>query len=220
MEEKGKLVEVLTIIKYKNQKDRNKNKSYEEIVEKCENGKCLLNAGITKMWNIIIGDDEAEYDNATSELGIGDNAGATWEASTEYSLGDVVEPTTPDGNVYECTTAGTSGGTEPSWVTGEGNTTTDNTVTWTCHTKEANAAQDDLIGDNTTWKAMAATYPQVSNQKVTFQAEFGSADANYAWEECGVRQTGANVLINRIVATKGTKTEGEVWTAKLEITMS
>ena len=161
MEEKGKFVEVLTITKYKNQEDRDKNKSYEKIVEKCENGKCLLNAGITKMWNLIIGADEAEYDNATSEIGIGDS-----------------------------------------------NTAADPT-------------QTDLQAEtNKTWKAMAATYPQVSNQKVTFQAEFGSDDANYDWEECAVRQTGANVLMNRIVASKGTKTSGEVWTAKLEITLS
>ncbi|GAH00895.1 unnamed protein product, partial [marine sediment metagenome] len=32
--------------------------------------------------------------------------------------------------------------------------------------------------------------------------------------------TGANVLMNRIVTSKGTKTVGEVWTAKLEITLS
>ncbi len=60
---------------------------------------------------------------------------ATWQASHTYSLGDVVEPTTPDGNVYECTTAGISGATEPSWDTDEGDTTPDNTVTWTCKIK-------------------------------------------------------------------------------------
>ncbi|MBA7479141.1 hypothetical protein ES707_14572 [subsurface metagenome] len=161
MEEKGKLVEILTITKYKSEKDYKKKKVYDVIVEKCENGKCLLNAGITKIWNLIIGGDEAEYDNATSEIGIGDS-----------------------------------------------NTAADPTQT------------DLQAVTNKTWKAMAATYPQVSNQKVTFQAEFGSTDANYAWEECGVRQTEANVLMNRIVATKDTKTEGEVWTAKLEITLS
>jgi len=218
MEEKGKLVEVLTITKYKNEADYKNKKAYDEIIE---NGKCLLNAGITKMWNLIIGDSTDHYDNTNAMLGIGDKAGTTWQASTAYSLGDVVEPTTPDGNVYECTTAGTSGATEPTWVTGEGNTTTDNTVVWTCHTKTANAAQDDLVGANKTWKAMMATYPQVSNQKATFQAEFGSADANYAWEECAVKnKITAGILMNRIVASKGTKTAGEVWTAKLEITLS
>jgi len=161
MEEKGKLVEVLTITKYKSEKDYKKKKAYDVIVEKCENGKCLLNAGITKMWNLIIGAEEAEYDNATSEIGIGDSNAA------------------------------------------------------------AVATQTDLqAAVNKTWKGMEATYPQVSNQKVTFQSEFGADDANYDWEECAVRQTGANVLMNRIVSSKGTKVQDEVWTAKLEITLS
>ena len=47
--------------------------------------------------------------------------GTTWEASTAYSLGDIVVPT-----------AGTSGGSEPTWKTTEGETNSDGTVVWTC----------------------------------------------------------------------------------------
>ncbi|KKK93551.1 hypothetical protein LCGC14_2691740, partial [marine sediment metagenome] len=54
-----------------------------------------------------------------------------WAATTAYTLGQTRHPTTPDGNVYECTTAGTSGGSEPTWDTTPGNTTNDNTVVWT-----------------------------------------------------------------------------------------
>lgn len=55
-----------------------------------------------------------------------------WVASTAYALGDVVIPTTPDGYRYECTTAGTSDSTEPSWPgAGIGSTVADNTVVWT-----------------------------------------------------------------------------------------
>lgn len=60
--------------------------------------------------------------------------GTNWAASTAYSLGTVVVPTSgsENGFRYECTTAGTSGGTQPTWPTVEGQTVTDNTVTWTC----------------------------------------------------------------------------------------
>ena len=60
--------------------------------------------------------------------------GTAWQASTAYSLGDIVVPTagSENGWKYECTDAGTSAGSEPSWPTQEGATVDDNTVTWTC----------------------------------------------------------------------------------------
>lgn len=56
-----------------------------------------------------------------------------WAASTAYAVGDSVEPTTPNGFIYEVDTggAGTSDSTEPTWPTsGIGSTVTDGTVTW------------------------------------------------------------------------------------------
>jgi len=60
---------------------------------------------------------------------LGDTA---WVASTAYALGDIVIPTTNNGFWYECTTAGTSGASEPTWPTTEGQTVTDGTAVWTC----------------------------------------------------------------------------------------
>ena len=62
--------------------------------------------------------------------------GTVWAASTAYTLGQVVVPTTgkENGAKYICTTAGTSHATtEPTWPTTEGATVTDNTVVWTCY---------------------------------------------------------------------------------------
>lgn len=58
---------------------------------------------------------------------------ADWATATAYSLDDLVEPTTPNGYVYKCTTAGTShASTEPTWPTsGIGTTVSDGTVVWT-----------------------------------------------------------------------------------------
>jgi len=42
---------------------------------------------------------------------------SNWLASTAYALGALVKPTTYNGHKYECTTAGTSGTTEPTWPT-------------------------------------------------------------------------------------------------------
>lgn len=55
-----------------------------------------------------------------------------WAATTAYTLGNMVEPTTPNTYVYRCTTAGTSSGSEPTWPTAAiGDTVTDGTVVWT-----------------------------------------------------------------------------------------
>jgi len=57
-----------------------------------------------------------------------------WAASIAYAVGDRVIRLTGDaGLVYECTTGGTSGASEPTWDTDPvtPGTTTDNTVVWT-----------------------------------------------------------------------------------------
>ena len=75
---------------------------------------------------------------------------------------------------------------------------------------------------NKLWKAMDATYPQRTNQMCDWRATFGSADANYAWEEYTVvnaaDDTGKN--LNRKISSKGTKASGESWVLSLQITFS
>ena len=39
----------------------------------------------------------------------------TWTANTTYSIGDRIVPTVPNGRVYECRVAGTSGTSEPEF---------------------------------------------------------------------------------------------------------
>lgn len=60
--------------------------------------------------------------------------GTAWAASTVYALGVFVVPGTglENGFRYECTTAGTSGASAPTWPIVEGATVADNTVVWTC----------------------------------------------------------------------------------------
>lgn len=56
-----------------------------------------------------------------------------WAASTAFSVGDIRRATTVQatGLWFRCTTAGTSGSSEPNWPTEAGNTATDGTVEWT-----------------------------------------------------------------------------------------
>ena len=58
---------------------------------------------------------------------------AAWAASTAFSVGDIRRATTDQasGLFFQCTTAGTSASSEPSWPTDIGSTITDNTCVWT-----------------------------------------------------------------------------------------
>lgn len=75
-------------------------------------------------------------------------SGATWLALTPYTTtGPVsfVVPTTANGFYYKCTTAGTSGASEPvSWGVTIGGTTSDGSAVWTCWGRI-------LTGGGTTW---------------------------------------------------------------------
>lgn len=55
----------------------------------------------------------------------------SWIATTAYTLTTRRAPLTRNGHLYEVTTAGTSGASEPTWPTASGGTVTDGTVHWT-----------------------------------------------------------------------------------------
>ena len=54
---------------------------------------------------------------------------------------------------------------------------------------------------------MDSTYPQRTNQTAIWRATFGSADANFAWNEFTVANGNSDsaVNLNRKVENKGTK---------------
>lgn len=88
------------------------------------------------------------------------------------------------------------------------------------------ATQTELqAATNRFYAAMNATYPSRSNQTVSFQTDFTTSNANYAWNEWTVA-TGSSgsppsgtINLNRKVASLGTKASG-TWTLTAQITFS
>lgn len=93
-------------------------------------GASVTNEAITAVADEFVRLAHAEVSAVTVARPDGEGAG-TWAATTAYSLGDFIEPTTPNTRFYKCTTAGTSAGTEPTWPTTTGGTVTDGTAVWT-----------------------------------------------------------------------------------------
>ena len=57
-----------------------------------------------------------------------------WAAGTAYDLDDTARPAVDrNGFTYRCTTAGTSGASEPVWPTTAGETVNDGTAVWTAY---------------------------------------------------------------------------------------
>lgn len=59
--------------------------------------------------------------------------------STAVSLNDTILPATPNGRIYRCTTAGTTGASEPTWPTTNGGTVSDGSAVWTEQTDQLDA---------------------------------------------------------------------------------
>lgn len=126
-------------------------------------GNLLLNEGITRLLNLLIGGGGTAFNNANSYLGVGDSNTAS------------------------------------------------------------NATQTGLqAATNKLYKAMEATYPQITNQSVAFRSVFTSAEANFAWEEFTVANgnSDASENLNRKVSSQGTKASGQTWQLDLTITFS
>ena len=90
-------------------------------------------------------------------------------------------------------------------------------------TAEADTQTGLQAATNKLYKAMDATYPQKATQIAEWRSTFGSADANWAWEEYSVSNTSggdSGKNLNRKIGAKGTKVAGESWTLSLKITFS
>lgn len=105
-----------------------------------------------------------------------------WQANKDYEKGDIVRPTTSNGCVYKCVTAGTSGGSEPSWSTTPLEHVQDGTVTWVCLKKH--------IEDNVLLSAM-----QYIRDNATSMSVCEDNPSNY-YQVCNPAEWQANTAYN------------------------
>lgn len=85
-------------------------------------------------------------------------------------------------------------------------------------------AQTDLqAATNKLRKGMQATFPTRAANVLTFKAQFGSAEANWAWNEVGVHNSvtaATGTMLSRNVASLGTKAAGSTWDLTHTVTLA
>lgn len=84
------------------------------------------------------------------------------------------------------------------------------------------ATQTDLqAATNKLRKAMDATYPQRTDNVLTFRSTFATGDANFSWNEWGVfNASSAGSMLNRKVESLGTKTNVQTWEITVQLTVA
>lgn len=100
-------------------------------------------------------------------------------------------------------------------------------------TTAAAVGQTDLQASagssNRQFKVMDATYPQAADGVITVKATFGSSEANFVWNEWCIDigtptvsdgTTVNAVMLNRKVASLGTKASGASWAFTATVTLS
>ncbi|MBK8200200.1 MAG: hypothetical protein IPK75_17785 [Acidobacteria bacterium] len=95
-------------------------------------------------------------------------------------------------------------------------------------TTAAAATQTDLqAATNKLRKAQDATYPQHTDAttsgaaSIVFKSTFGSADANFAWQEWAIFNGAAGGrMLNRKVESLGTKASGTTWALTVTLTLA
>lgn len=90
-------------------------------------------------------------------------------------------------------------------------------------TDTAVASQTGLqAATNKLYKAMNATYPQISGQTIIWRSTFLTTEANFDWREVTVANGNSDSAdnLNRKVSTIGTKTSSMEWTLELRITLA
>jgi hypothetical protein len=128
-----------------------------------------------------------------------------WLPGQEYSVGDYVRPTVPNGFNYECTNAGQSDNEEPDWsttLTSPRTTLTDGSVVWAV-TDFGTSSTDTISTKSVTADTgLSATAAAQDGTKITSRITGGTAGNSYDVVCKIVTAAGDTYEATRIVTVK------------------
>lgn len=158
----------------------------------------------------------------------------TWRVAWQVEKFKAHRRDTPYAIVHGHGNALVYGGASALWqrLIGTGVTAFDNTNAYIGvgdSSTAVTATQTDLqASTNKHREAMDATYPthtdgtgSSSNAQITYKATFETGDANFAWQEWGIfNASSGGRMLNRKVASLGTKTSADTWVFTITITLA
>ncbi len=124
-----------------------------------------------------------------------------WTANTVVALGAIWKPTADNSRTYRCTTAGTTGSSEPTWSTTASATISDGTVTWTCIGATGHISFAIYANNGTTYAGAAGTDVMDVNQLSEEAAAWAllTTDTASAFYSAGTYKTKAETRITEIM---------------------
>lgn len=99
---------------------------------------------------------------------------AAWQATHAYVIGDIIKPVTPVSQsryALRCTTAGTSGGAEPSWSGNNNATTVSGSATFTNVTGQSTYFWTAAAGDHQTLIGAVSTNRLAAGDRIFFSSD-------------------------------------------------
>jgi hypothetical protein len=80
--------------------------------------------------------------------------------------------------------------------------------------------QSDLVAATNKLRKAVTGAPNIAANVLTYEASFGAAEANFAWNEFGLfNAAAAGVMFSRVVSAQGTKAAGQTWELTYEQTI-
>ena len=161
---------------------------YSDLTNEVANGNGYTTGGVT-------------LTSKTHTVTLANSWGTQWAANNPQNYGDIIRPTSGNGFLFMCDTAGTTSGSQPTWPTVQGQDVADNTANWCC------------IGESITqWSSAAAQWTSA-----TFSAAYGviyDAQSGTASTEplIALINFGGTQTVNNGTLTINPPTNGWFWT--------
>lgn len=81
-------------------------------------------------------------------------------------------------------------------------------------------SQTDLVAATNKFRKAFDAAPGLATNVITAVATFGSAEANFSWQEFAMFNAGSGGdMFSRVVSNQGTKVAGQVWELTYELTV-